>query len=169
VGDAHADVEPTRVGVLRTYFTRHGPGPFVTEDASLLPHLPEPHNDAEVAGGWQGAFRVGPFDAVAARYALKVCGGVDFLAVTHLDRLPSLPPRFCNAYYDVRHAKTIYNLPEDRRDLTSLVSRCRPLFTPASDRGPHGFLGMISKALIARVGLTSSGPTSLMKSSVLSL
>jgi adenylosuccinate synthase len=169
VGDSHSDVEPTRVGVLRTYSTRHGPGPFVTEDASLLPHLLEPHNGAAVAGGWQGAFRVGPFDAVAARYALKVCGGVDFLAVTHLDRLPSLPPHFCNSYYDVQHAKTIYNLPDDRRDLTSLVSRCRPLFTPLLDREPHGFLGMISKALIARVGLTSCGPTSLMKSSVLSL
>ncbi|HTL30465.1 MAG TPA: adenylosuccinate synthetase, partial [Tepidisphaeraceae bacterium] len=58
-----------RIGVLRNYFTRHGVGPFVTEDNSLHPHLPEPHNDAS---GWQGKFRVGVFDAAAARYAIEV-------------------------------------------------------------------------------------------------
>ena len=51
-----------RLGVVRTYTTRHGPGPLVTEDPELPPMLPEPHNGH---GRWQGAFRVGHFDAVA--------------------------------------------------------------------------------------------------------
>jgi adenylosuccinate synthase len=68
-----------RLGVVRSYTTRHGAGPFVTE-APL--DLPEPHNGV---GEWQGAFRVGHFDAVAHRYAVEVAGGIDALAVTHLD------------------------------------------------------------------------------------
>ncbi|TMQ92636.1 adenylosuccinate synthetase [Actinomadura soli] len=86
----------TRLGVLRAYATRHGPGPFVTEDPALTADLPDPHN---VAGRWQGAFRVGHLDAVALRYALDVTGGVDGLAVTHLDVAGARPDlRVCLAY-----------------------------------------------------------------------
>jgi adenylosuccinate synthase len=85
----------TRIGVLRTYFTRHGAGPFVTEEPALASKLPEPHN---TAAGWQGQFRIGIFDAVAARYALAAAGPVDCLAITHLDRLHALPPRICDEY-----------------------------------------------------------------------
>lgn len=49
-----------RLGVVRCYMTRHGPGPFVTEDPTL--ELPEPHNQH---GAWQGVFRAGHFDVVA--------------------------------------------------------------------------------------------------------
>jgi adenylosuccinate synthase len=71
-----------RIGIVRTYFTRHGAGPFVTESDSV--NHPEPHNGNH---GWQGAFRQGHFDAPAVRYAIKCCGGIDALAVTHCDRL----------------------------------------------------------------------------------
>jgi adenylosuccinate synthase len=73
-----------RIGVLRTYLTRHGEGPFPTENEALFAHVPEAHN---ASIGWQGAFRVGYPDLVLARYATRVCGGVDALAVTHCDRL----------------------------------------------------------------------------------
>ena len=71
-----------RVGVLRAYSTRHGAGPFPTEAPAL--DLPDEKN---VDDPWQGSFRVGWFDAVAARYALHVIGGVDALVVTNVDRL----------------------------------------------------------------------------------
>ncbi|GAB7038166.1 MULTISPECIES: adenylosuccinate synthetase [Catenuloplanes] len=71
-----------RLGVTRTYATRHGAGPFPSEDPSLAPLLAEPHNGT---GRWQGAFRVGHLDLVLLRYAVAVCGGADALAVTHLD------------------------------------------------------------------------------------
>ena len=51
------------------------------------------------SGGWQGAFRVGWPDRVLARYAVERCGGLDGLAITHLDRWARLPdPRVAIAY-----------------------------------------------------------------------
>jgi adenylosuccinate synthase len=74
-----------RIGCLRSYFTRHGAGPFPTEDATL--DLPEPHNGT---GEYQGAFRVGHFDFSLMDKALKIVGGVDYLAISHLDILPKV-------------------------------------------------------------------------------
>jgi adenylosuccinate synthase len=76
-----------RIGVLRTYFTRHGAGPFETEDWRLTALLPELHNDNN---GFQGTFRRGHFDAVQARYAVNVSGGVNEIALTHLDAFDRL-------------------------------------------------------------------------------
>lgn len=84
-----------RLGVLRTYTTRHGAGPLVTEDATLAAALPDRHNGT---GGWQGVFRVGHFDAVAHRYAVEVAGGVDAVALTHLDVADRQPLSVCQAY-----------------------------------------------------------------------
>lgn len=74
-----------RIGLLRGYGTRHGAGPFVTEDTSLK--LTPCNNQTNA---WQGQFRLGWFDAVAARYALDVVGKVDQLAITNLDRMRPL-------------------------------------------------------------------------------
>lgn len=72
---------PIRLGVTRTYMTRHGPGPFVTEDNDL--DFEEPHNHF---GDWQRGVRQGHLDLSALRYAVDACGGVDGVVVTHLDR-----------------------------------------------------------------------------------
>lgn len=74
--------EATVIGVTRTYQTRHGAGPFPTEDQGVLARFPERHNGA---GEYQGAWRAGHLDAVLLRHAVAACGGVDALAVTHLD------------------------------------------------------------------------------------
>ena len=87
------------MGVMRTYLTRHGQGPLPTEDATLAGEMPEAHN---TSGGWQGAWRVGWPDIVLARYALEVTGGVDALAVTHVDRLGSRATWRVATEYDVR-------------------------------------------------------------------
>ncbi len=88
-------------GVLRAYGHRHGAGPFPTEEPLLRSHLVEGHNGTNA---WQGAFRVGWFDALLARYALSVAGGteasihmgrgprIDQLAITHLDTVADLTP-----------------------------------------------------------------------------
>lgn len=73
-----------KLGVVRAYATRHGPGPFVTEDFDLTNRLPDPKS---ARGEWQGQFRVGHFDCVSTRYAIAACGGIDSLAITCLDRL----------------------------------------------------------------------------------
>jgi adenylosuccinate synthase len=151
-------VRPMRLGVLRAYFTRHGAGPFVTADESLAPLLPEPHNTCH---GWQGRFRVGVFDTVAARYALTVTGAVDALAFTHLDRLPQLPRALCTAYESSAGRITDIPLlpPGDfaaREQLTATLLRCRPVLT---DYGNAAFHEILAHELRTPIHLTSSGPT----------
>ncbi len=85
-----------KIGVLRPYFTKHGQGPFVSEDSELTALLPEIHNKENE---WQGKMRVGWFDFVAAEYALKIAGKIDYLAITNIDRLQTLSKvKFCNSY-----------------------------------------------------------------------
>lgn len=74
-------------GVLRAYYTRHGEGPFPTEDPAL--HLPELHNRED---GPAGRFRVGRFDAELAQKAIGFAGPIDKLAITCLDRIKPLRP-----------------------------------------------------------------------------
>ena len=77
------DGRPARViGVTRTYQTRHGAGPLPTEDPAVLERFPEAHNGT---GEFQGAWRAGHLDADLLRYSVRCCGGIDGLAVTHLD------------------------------------------------------------------------------------
>jgi adenylosuccinate synthase len=83
---AEAGQEGTRIGVTRTYMTRHGAGPFLSEDETL--NLPEPHNFPDE---WQGEVRQGHLDIAALRYALDVCGGADQIALTHVDTAENHP------------------------------------------------------------------------------
>ena len=79
----------TNVGVLRCYSHRHGPGPFPSEDSSLLPILREPAN---LTNDWQGPFRVGWFDLPLTRYAIKNAGApIHYLSLSHLDYLEKQP------------------------------------------------------------------------------
>lgn len=77
------DGEITKIGVTRSYATRHGAGPLATEDGDLTLTLPEEHN---IDNPWQGAFRCGWLNFDELRYALACIHGVDYLAVTCLDR-----------------------------------------------------------------------------------
>ncbi|MFA6447520.1 MAG: adenylosuccinate synthetase, partial [Patescibacteria group bacterium] len=61
----------TTIAVMRAYATRHGAGPFVTEDAELTSTMPDACN---VLGQWQGNFRIGWMDMLATRYALDAVG-----------------------------------------------------------------------------------------------
>lgn len=75
--------EVERIGVLRTYLTRHGAGPFPTEG---MVSIPEKHNATHP---FMGQFRTGAFDCELARYAVQCCDGIDSLALTHMDRIHS--------------------------------------------------------------------------------
>ena len=150
-----------RLGVVRGYMTRHGPGPFVTEDPTL--EMPEPHNRQ---GDWQGAFRVGHFDAVALRYAISVAGGVDALAVTHLDTVARHPVQVCDGYrVDGRLIDRIGPGPERDLDyqsrLTGMLLRARPWYLSGDLSGDRP--GLIEAALGAPVTLLSTGPTAADK------
>jgi adenylosuccinate synthase len=156
-------VDAARVGVLRCFTTRHGAGPMVTEDAALTRSLVDPHNPT---GPWQGAFRVGHFDAVAHRYAVEVCGGVDGIALTHLDaarRCPAL--RMCRAYHG--DDGTISRIePGPWRDLDHQAAFTRRLLAsrPVVDTdGPDDWAVAVGEALDTPVLLTSSGPAARHK------
>jgi len=73
-----------RLGVVRAYMTRHGAGPFVTEDERFTKLSEHDHNKH---GDWQQGFRSGAFDCVATQYAIDILGGVDGIVMTNVDRL----------------------------------------------------------------------------------
>jgi adenylosuccinate synthase len=75
---------PVHIGVTRWFMTRHGAGPFATEDSSLVPLT---YDDDNTVGEFQGPFRAGHADVDLLRYAISVNNRVDYLAVTHLDKL----------------------------------------------------------------------------------
>ncbi len=156
---AEAGQTAVRLGVVRAYMTRHGPGPFVTEDPGL--ELPEPHNRR---GPWQGAFRTGHFNAVAFRYAVEVAGGVDALAVTHVDTAARQPVRLCRGY-QVDGQRLDRLPPGPERDLgyqerlTGMLLRARPEYEDPGGNWP----GVIEGVLGAPVAVVSAGPAAADK------
>lgn len=78
---AGAGHETFVLGITRAYMTRHGDGPMPSEAELVLPEL---HN---TDGRYMGGMRLGHLDLPALRYAAAACGGVDGVAVTHLDAL----------------------------------------------------------------------------------
>ena len=156
-----------RLGVTRAYMTRHGPGPFVTEDPTL--ELPEPHNQA---GRWQGPVRRGHLDAVALRYAIEACGGVDAVALTHLDVAAAHADqlRVCHGYRVGRHGLTDRLMPGPGRDLdyqerlTGMLLTARPVYGDAVNQAdwPDIVAGIVG----APVAVRSYGPSSADKTAV---
>lgn len=143
--------EVTRVGVLRSYATRHGAGPLPTEH----------HDQADISGEhnvtdeWQGEFRVGAFDMPLAQYAIEANGGVDCLALTWVDRVtPGWPFAFS-------HGMTID--PPSSRDeaalahtaaLVDALRTAKTIYGRAD--GADRFLAAV--AFLAPIGIVSRGP-----------
>lgn len=148
-----APLDVTRLGVIRAVTTRHGPGPHPTEDADLTAAWDEPHN---VTDQWQRGFRVGPLDLVAHRYAAVVCGGIDQVVVTHLDR--SNRWKYCDSY------ETMDRIPLGRRgDLDNQKKLTKKLMEVSAllhdDVTENGLLEAVERELGAPVGIVSRGPT----------
>ena len=143
-----------RVGVLRSTMTRHGAGPLPSESEELSARLPEPHN---LSAGWQGAFRVGWFDPVLLRYAMAANGGVEWLSLTHVDRLQT---RFVEGYgFELRTLTAPEGSSErlaSQAALTRTLVSAKPTLAPI----PEGdFAAWVERTLGAPVGVTSHGPT----------
>jgi adenylosuccinate synthase len=152
----------TRIGISRAYATRHGAGPFVSEDARLSAALPDAANHH---GTWQQGFRVGWLDLLLLRYAVDVVGRLDYLALTCLDRLATVAPlQLCTAYQgpDGRLIERLLPAatPQDLAHQTALTAQlmaCRPRLTEV----PSGaaLVAAVQDALQLPVGLRSYGPT----------
>lgn len=133
------------IGVVRAYATRHGPGPFVSENAELTDRIPDAHNPMNP---WQRGFRVGWFDVVATRYALDVVKSagvaVDALAVTNFDRLGEIPEwRVCSAYRLGPDPSAAPYFRRDRDEPTNATSIRRLQVTAGRD------MAVVTKALEA--------------------
>lgn len=161
LAEAHYTGEVTQIGITRAYATRHGAGPFVSEDATLTDALPDACNGF---GAWQQGFRVGWLDLVMLRYALQTVGPLDYLAVTCLDRLAALPAlQVCRQYEHATNlVKQITPSPTLRdlayqAQLTHTLAHCQPRLEPVA--GPIALLDLITAELGLPVGLISTGPT----------
>ena len=149
-----------RLGVTRTYQVRHGPGPFPTEDRTL--DLPERHN---AEGHWQGPFRAGHLDALALGYAAEVTGGVDAVALTHLDTARRLAGRLrvCRGYR--LGGRTVTKIePGPARDLayqeslSQALLRARPVYDPDDGLAAEDWPDAVAEILDAPVTVRSHGP-----------
>jgi adenylosuccinate synthase len=168
-----------KLGLIRAYATRHGAGPFVSEDAELSASMQDTHNRDNP---WQQAFRVGWLDVLVLRYALAVTDNIDGLGVTNLDRMTVLPEwQLCEAYHypgdpaDLdgffeHQGSTVsaIRVPVDPTDLlnqerlTQLLMRMEPIFIPC-EMHPDRFVEQISRLLGLPVALSSYGPTAQEK------
>lgn len=171
-----------RIGVMRSYALRHGPGPLPTETDELASKISE-HNSFNE---WQGRVRYGWFDMVLARYALRVTGGVDTLMITHMDILPHLKTwKYCMGYldrYDSHYLpdksvisndvlKDLHVSPylsvEQRGKITNLISSVTPVIK-ACRPNEGNVLRKIELLLGQSIGIVSRGPSaanvSLLKS-----
>jgi adenylosuccinate synthase len=140
------NVPHTTLGVVRSYATRHGAGPFPSHDSRWDERLPEPHNRDD---GWQGAFRRGPLDLVLLRYALDVAQ-VDGLVVNHLDRVD----RGVVDSYELGGVivdRLEPGSPAKPERLTRSLTRCRPRTCD------QPVLGKLEE--LAPVRITGHGPT----------
>ena len=157
---AEAGQQAIRLGVTRCHMTRHGPGPFVTEDPGL--DLPEPHNGRNQ---WQGSFRTGHLDAVALRYAIEVADGVDAIALTHLDTAARHSElRICRSYQAA--GRSLTRLPagpprdlDYQKRLTRMLLATRPVYSDPGGDWAH----VIEQETGAPAVLRSHGPTAADK------
>ncbi|MFI0156593.1 hypothetical protein [Streptomyces lydicus] len=121
-------------------------------------------------GRWQGPFRTGHFDAVAHSYAVEVCGGVDALAVTHLDA-----PGRCGGALRTAHAYRTADGLQDRlrtappggltrqQRLTESLLTARPADRRSPGTDPRAWCDALAQTLGAPVAMESDGPTAADK------
>ena len=168
-----------RLGVLRAYSTRHGVGPFVSEDLELAHRIPDLHNGTHE---WQGKFRIGWLDILLSRYALEVVGGVDGIALTNLDRLQNIKHiKACTSYeyvgdknidgffdYEIIHERKIIHeirVQEEpnirtQQELTTLLFECEPIYTEFKNWDEKHYLSFLEseQGLATPIDIVSKGP-----------
>jgi adenylosuccinate synthase len=154
------------LGIAKAYTTRVGAGPLPTEiGGSLEEEVRRRGNEFGAVTGRPR--RCGWFDAVVARYALRV-NGFDTLALMKLDVLDELPEiKICSAYKC--DGETFTELPSD----SDVLERCEPVYEvvpgwgtktagiqdfsalpPAAQR----YVDRLSELIGGEIGMISTGP-----------
>lgn len=170
------------LGIVRTYATRVGEGPFPTE---MIDAEEDMANLIRQRGNEYGSVtrrprRCGWFDAVATRYAAEL-NGFDSVALTKLDVLDALSEiNVCVGYEidgkridtfpavsnDLRHIKPIYESLEGWKSDTAGTTDFDKLPAKAQD-----YVRFLSDQIGVEIGLISTGPerdqTIILKESVM--
>lgn len=164
---AEIGAEATVLGVTRAYGTRHGHGPFPSQDRDLDGVLPEPHNGT---GRYQGEFRVGYLDLPLLRYAVDACRRVDALVVNHLDAVDTGVLRVVDGHRDaagrpLAAPTAAFDHDLDRQQaLTERFAGATVLTRPVTRRA--AVLDEVAAALGRPVVLTADGPDRADRSAV---
>jgi adenylosuccinate synthase len=155
----------TSYGVLRTFGTRHGPGPFVTEDDKFTNDLRDVHNTTNI---WQRHFRCGKLDLMALKYSIKVNREypLDYLSLTHVDTLERFDSYQVCVAYKMDGKYWIPPIPKNMDDqikLTECMLKVEPVYVTLSAREVVAF---IEEQLGIPINILSSGPTHLHKTHI---
>jgi adenylosuccinate synthase len=157
------------LGIVRTYATRVGEGPFPTE---MLDVEEDTANLIRQRGNEYGSVtkrprRCGWFDAVATRYAAEL-NGFNSIALTKLDVLDALEEiKVCVGYeidgqridtfpavaQDLRNIKPIYETLEGWKSETLGVTEFKELPAKAQE-----YVRFLSDSIGVEIGLISTGP-----------
>lgn len=138
-----------KIGVIRSYYSRHGEGPFPTEDFDLTQKLGEmrnPHNN------WQGKIRYGYFDLSLFRYALKHCNP-DCVAITCLDQYPGKISSISRNAVEKNEDFSLVNMEK----MGKYVSCLCPNIVDKAYMNQESFLKLINS--LVEVKIESHGPT----------
>ena len=171
----------SRIGVTRSYLTRHGAGPLPSFSQELTEQLVETHNN--VANDWLGEFRVGYFDIVALKFALAFSGKPDGLFISYMDTLQNRSEwdvvegyqyqgQFGNLerYFIMDGGKIVgvrvhpdigKEHTEHQQKLTRLLNECRPIVTTLKSTPGNMeqmFLSYVEEKLGVPVVATAYGP-----------
>lgn len=145
----------TTLGLLRTYMTRHGAGPFPSENRIMTDS--DPYNPANP---WQGKMRFGYLDLPFLRYAIEAGGFVDGLAVSCMDQLRS-KWTCVTEYGDRLLLKIGATSPSDhatREQLTQSLTKARPKLKVLEAPTAAKVIQIIEGELRAEVRAVSFGP-----------
>ncbi len=182
---ANYDGNIIRLGVVRSYITRHGAGPLVSFEPSLANIFDEKHNTG--AEEWLGPFRAGYFDIVALKYAVEIGGGksaYNGLYLSFMDLVEKSSewgvveayeykgkPTNLSEFFDIsngqiRGIKFEHDNGEThtkrQMELTKLLNECRPILTKLKAGGGQSldkvFLNYVTQKLGIPVVGIARGP-----------
>ncbi len=157
------------LGIVRTYATRVGEGPFPTE---MLDAEEDMANLIRKRGNEYGSVtkrprRCGWFDAIATKYAAEL-NGFDSMALTKLDVLDALDTiKVCIGYeidgekidtfpavsQDLQKIKPIYEIMQGWQSETLGITKIEELPTKARE-----YVKFLSDSIGVEIGLISTGP-----------
>ena len=157
------------LGIVRTYATRVGEGPFPTEMLEEEEHIANLIRERgnEFGSVTKRPRRCGWFDAVATRYAADL-NGFDSVALTKIDVLDTLKEiKVCVGYeidgervdtfpavsQDLRQIKPIYESLEGWETDTLGITKIEEMPDKA-----RAYIDFLSEAIGVEIGLVSTGP-----------